>query len=289
MNKIEIASPKPGYRSQSQDRSAEADAAYYYFLRQKPLEERIGMTQRLIRMAKRLTIASVQRQYPDHPPMAIKLKAARQVLGERYGVSLPFIPGGALDNWQEQDSITLTQGLHQLFGALGIPYYLGGGLAAAIWGEPRVTQDANIVLQFPIKQLDLLVSRLSSAGFYCPPGGVEEIRMGMSNTLSVTQMQTVDSADLIKMPEDDPFERSQMDRRILVEDLGAPFWVCTAEDIILQKLLWSRNSQSQEQWRHILGVLKGQAQALDYGYLTDWAERIGQSQRLTQAFLEAGL
>jgi hypothetical protein len=88
---------------------------------------------------------------------------------------------------------------------------------------------------------------------------------------------------------DEPFERSQMSRRRLIEDLGDPFWVCTAEDIILQKLLWSRRSRSEKQWRQILGVLKAQAAVPNYEYLGDWADRLNQAERLTQAFLEAGL
>lgn len=279
--------PRPtGYRSQSEDTSVEADAAYYYFLRQKPLATRIAMTQALIRMAKQLAIVSVQRQYPNDVTLAVQLRAARRILADKYMPT--FIPGGTLMEWQQQDSLTLTQRLHQRFEQIGIAYYLGGGLAAAIWGEPRVTQDADIIFQFQPEQLNLLVAALEADGFYCPPGGVEEVRLGVGKTISITHTQTVDNADLIVMSSE-PFEQSQMSRRIRIDDLGAPFWVCTAEDIILQKLLWSRRSRSEKQWRQVLGVLKAQSDCLDYGYLSEWADRLEQTDRLTQAFLEAGL
>ncbi|QYO67815.1 hypothetical protein [Leptolyngbya sp. 7M] len=281
-----IPQPKAGYRPQAEDTSVEADVAYYYFLRQKPLTERIKLTQNLMRMAKHLAIASVQRQYPNDSIQAVQLRASHRILADKY--TSAFIPGGTLVEWQQQDALTLTQRLHPQFEKLGIAYYLGGGLAAAIWGEPRVTQDADIIVQFQSDQLDRLISTLEAEGFYCPPADVEEVRLGVGKTISITHTQTLDNADLIAMS-DEPFERSQMSRRMLIEDLGAPFWVCTAEDIILQKLLWSQRSRSEQQWRQVLGILKAQATVLDYDYLSRWADQIGQVERLTQAFLEAGI
>jgi hypothetical protein len=282
----QIPQPKVGYRPQADDTSVEADAAYYFFLRRKTLTERIKMTQNLNRMAKQLAIASVQRQYPTDSVQAIQLRASHRILAEKYTPA--FMPGGTLVEWQQQDALTLTQRLHQQLEQLGIAYYLGRGLAAAIWGEPRVTQDADIILQVQPEQLDGLISTLEAEGFYCPPAGVAEVRLGVGRTISITHTQTLNNADLIAMS-DEPFEHSQMHRRMLIEDLGAPFWVCTAEDIILQKLLWSRRSRSEKQWRQVLGVLKAQAEVLDYNYLADWAEQLDQSERLTQAFLEAGI
>jgi hypothetical protein len=56
-----------------------------------------------------------------------------------------------------------------VFESLSIPYYLGGGLAAAMWGEPRVTQDANLVLRFNPErrtaQIQSVISELEKSGF----------------------------------------------------------------------------------------------------------------------------
>jgi len=71
--------------------------------------------------------------------------------------------------WEQQDSITLTQQLHRTLESLQIPYYLGGGLAAAIWGEPRVTQDADLILSFSPedrdRQIIVLIAELEHIGF----------------------------------------------------------------------------------------------------------------------------
>ena len=69
------------------------------------------------------------------------------------------------------------------------------------------------------------------------------------------------------------------------------FEVYTAEDIILQKLVWynSANRISERQWLDILGVLKLQAGKLDQTYLSYWATQLSLSELLQQAQSEAGL
>ena len=67
--------------------------------------------------------------------------------------------------------------------------------------------------------------------------------------------------------------------------------MASAEDIILQKLIWYRlgNQVSDRQWRDVLGVMKVQADKLNFNYLRDWAERLNLSNLMEQALREAGL
>jgi hypothetical protein len=276
------------YESQADDRSVAADVAHFQFLRQQTLSERIRLTQAMTRRTRSLAIAAIKRQYPAlQRPDAERILVAKAILQEKYTDA--FISGGRMEDWQQQDSMTLTQQLHGILEGLGIGYYLGGGLAAAVWGEPRVTTDADIVLQLAASspQLDLLITTLEGLSFYCPPAAVEEVKAGTQKTISVTHQLTTNNADLI-VPNTDPFERSQMARRLKITDIGLPFWVCTAEDIILQKLVWSRRSRSEKQWRQVLGVLKVQ-QSLDFEYLDEWAEQLKLSDRLRQAYEAVGL
>ncbi|MBC6423596.1 MAG: hypothetical protein GDA43_21045 [Hormoscilla sp. SP5CHS1] len=67
-------------------------------------------------------------------------------------------------------------------------------------------------------------------------------------------------------------------------------WLASAEDIILQKLIWYRmgNRVSDRQWRDILGVLKVQGKSLDFD-LADWAKMLELEEMMTQALRSAGL
>jgi hypothetical protein len=66
-------------------------------------------------------------------------------------------------------------------------------------------------------------------------------------------------------------------------------WICSREDIVLQKLLWRQSCQSEKQWRDVLGVLKVQCHNLDYGYLAAWADYLGVLDALNQALTQAGV
>ncbi len=65
--------------------------------------------------------------------------------------------------------------------------------------------------------------------------------------------------------------------------------LASPKDIILNKLQWRNSSQSDQQWRDILGILKIQEELLDFNYLNDWSHRLGCIQDLQQARTEAGL
>ncbi len=68
-------------------------------------------------------------------------------------------------------------------------------------------------------------------------------------------------------------------------------WLPSAEDIILQKLIWYRmgGGVSDRQWRDVLGVLKVQADRLDFNYLTHCAQTLMLLDLMAQALRQAGL
>ena len=71
---------------------------------------------------------------------------------------------------------------------------------------------------------------------------------------------------------------------------GIPgFWIASAEDTILQKLRWGKGSKSEKQWRDALGIIKLQAETLDYGYLTEWAENLDLVADLSEVLTQAGI
>ncbi len=77
-------------------------------------------------------------------------------------------------------------------------------------------------------------------------------------------------------------------------ELGEPpraVWVCTAEDILVQKLDWysKGNCVSDRQWGDLQGVLKVQGDRLDLTYIRRWAAVLGVGELAEEALSEAGL
>jgi hypothetical protein len=60
---------------------------------------------------------------------------------------------------------------------------------------------------------------------------------------------------------------------------GATVWVVAPEDLILSKLVWAKNSQSELQLRDVRRLLHA-IPGLDRNYLDYWAKKLGISDLL---------
>ncbi|MGF1603800.1 MAG: hypothetical protein ACFCU8_17600 [Thermosynechococcaceae cyanobacterium] len=242
------------------------------------------MSASLTKNARLLCLCGLRHTRASLSPPEFAQTLAQAFLGE----DLPphFIPAGNELTWS-RGSISLALQLQAVLTELTISHYITGGVAAATYGEPRTTRDLDMVISLPLAQLDRLVQRLESEGFYVP--GVEDIRSGRLKTLSITHQETIARADLM-VSGASSFDQEQFTRRLAVEIPGqGTLYLVSPEDLILNKLLWGSVSQSEKQWRDVVGILKVQQQDLDLGYLTGQAERLQLSAPLTQAMTEAGL
>jgi len=97
----------------------------------------------------------------------------------------------------------------------------------------------------------------------------------------------------IFVPQDTPFARENMRRRIAIEvpEIGRTLYICAPEDIVLHKLLWyaAGSGVSDRQWYDLQGVLRLQAHGLDLAYIQPWATVLGVGTLLHRALDEAGL
>ncbi|MGB3616404.1 MAG: hypothetical protein WBA10_21610 [Elainellaceae cyanobacterium] len=274
----------PGYRSQAEDTGIETDLLCFYLLRQKTVAERLQLGAQLMRSARQFSISCFQQRFSALSPRQFARKLAEAWLQDYCPPD--YVPGGDTVSWI-QDSIQLAAELHRLFEAQGIAYYVTGGVAAIAYGESRTTQDLDVVLAIARDDVPVLAAALEAAGFYVP--GVEDVVTGRLGTLQVTQIDTISRADLM-IAEDAPYEQLKFQRRqaySLPDKTG--IYLASPEDLVVNKLRWGKGSQSQKQWRDVLGILKAQQENLDYDYMHRWAAELEVSAMLEQATLEAGV
>lgn len=72
----------------------------------------------------------------------------------------------------------------------------------------------------------------------------------------------------------------QFSRRQQKELLGTKIYIISREDLILAKLLWSRESTSKMQENDIKNLMTLLSKELDYPYLEKWAQSLGFLERL---------
>jgi hypothetical protein len=274
---------KPGYRPQAEDTSIEADVLEFSLLRSRTPIQRYKMAIALMKRARQLSLQSLKQRFPHLTETAFARKIARAWLQENCPVD--FVPGNNQTMWI-QDPLEIAFLLHDLFESIQVDYFITGGAAAILYGEPRTTRDLDVVIAIQPDRLDEAIACLERSGFYV--AGIEDVKTGHLNVLQVIHTDTIARADLM-LSENTPFDLMQLERRqaISIEE-GSILYYASPKDVVLSKLQWRQQSQSEKQWRDILGILKVQLELLERDYLQDWATRLGVISELRIGSLEAG-
>ncbi|PSB00368.1 hypothetical protein [Merismopedia glauca] len=278
--KIPHLVPPTGYRPQSSDTNLSADLLDFHLLQQLKPSARLALAVSLIQSSRRLSLQCLRRQESHLAEPLFAQHLARVWLQSDCPVN--YIPTGSEMTWI-QDSIGLATILSRIFQSLDVPYYVTGGVAAIAYGEPRTTRDLDVVLSIAPDQIDQLLQTLETAGFYVP----EDLDRG--GLLQVIHQETISRADLI-VADNSEYEQVKFQRRRLVPWTdGTEIYLAAPEDIIISKLIWRSQSQSDKQWRDVLGIVKTQREALDFEYLYHWAFQFDLASVWQQATVEAGV
>lgn len=181
---------------------------------------------------------------------------------------------------QNPEMTTLRKVIQRLDGA-GIPYMLTGSMALNFYGQPRATNDFDIVIEIQQSNVDQIVG-LFQGEFYISASAVEEAisRPGLFNMID---NETIFKVDMI-VKKKDPYARVQFDRRLIKKFDGLKMYVIAPEDLILAKLEWSKESLSEMQERDIKNLLRLLKDTLDSTYLKKWATQLGCLERFHKIY-----
>jgi hypothetical protein len=175
--------------------------------------------------------------------------------------------------------------------ALDIRYMVGGSVASSIHGEPRATDDVDLVVRMTSEQADPLVRRLAPVFFI----QIEAVREAVTErgSFNLIHLESMQKADIFVLSGEE-FPRQALERSapvVIQRGTGASLVVPSPEDVVLQKLVWFRKGgeASDRQWRDVLGVLKTQSGRLDRSHLDVWARKLGIEDLFERAMGQAGL
>lgn len=167
---------------------------------------------------------------------------------------------------------------------LGFRYLVTGSVVTIFFGEPRFTNDIDVVLDLPADCITEFCSAFSTAEFYLSEDAVRQAvkQHGQFNLIHPESGLKVD----FMIPEDSAFNRSRFARATRVrfaEDCDATF--ASVEDVIIKKMEYYRQGRSEKHLRDIAAVLKISGQQIDRSYISDWASELGLSS-IWQAVLD---
>lgn len=169
---------------------------------------------------------------------------------------------------------------------LKIPYVITGGFAVSVWGKPRYTADIDIVVEMIEKNIKPLVKKLMAVdkNIYAPEDMIREALIHKSE-FNFIHPNTGIKVDFFVM-DNSPYNKLTIERAVLRDMYGTKAFFVSPEDLILSKLIWSKDSYSQKQLEDIKTVLRNTKIKLDFKYLKAWAEKHGTENTLNQLIKE---
>jgi hypothetical protein len=155
-----------------------------------------------------------------------------------------------------------------LLNELQIPYMLVGGIALNYYSVPRLTHDADILIEMKPEHAQMLADRLKPA-YHVDSDSVREA-IESRREFNLIHLETGFKVDLWVL-EDTKFDRLRFSRRVSGQVFGRNVFLSTPEDLILVKLVWFKESDSQKHYLDALGLYRAQGDTLQRNYLRDQA------------------
>jgi hypothetical protein len=167
---------------------------------------------------------------------------------------------------------------------VGGAYFVGGSLASSFQGEPRATNDVDIVVEMPLGRVREFIQALGP-DFEVD---VDSLRTALldGSSCNIFFLPFLTKVDLFGLGSG-PYDEVEFSRRrpVVVREPDVLLVLKSAEDTVLRKLWWFKQGgeQSDRQWRDVVQVLKVGAATMDSVYLDRWAPTLGVAALLQRA------
>lgn len=163
---------------------------------------------------------------------------------------------------------------------LDVPYMIVGSYSSNFYGIPRSTKDADLVFEFTSSNLKRIDERL--------PAGLRFENQGSFEMVTATRKELllIEGSDFqieLFHLSDDEFDQCRFQRRVKAElPGGVSVWMPTPEDVIVQKLRWSKGGGRSKDFDDVVSVLRFQHD-LDFDHIGHWCGKHGTMERLREA------
>jgi hypothetical protein len=149
-----------------------------------------------------------------------------------------------------------------------VPYMVIGGIANAVWGQPRYTHDVGLKVALGEASIAEFAALLSEQFRFRYPDGVAFAQRTYVLMIQVTEETPASLAAAFL-----PYEIEAIARATPTDVGEIVVPICTAEDLIVHKAI----SQREKDWMDIEGILIRQGDRLDQEYIRNWLDQFAQA------------
>lgn len=153
-----------------------------------------------------------------------------------------------------------------------IPFLVVGSYSSNVYGIPRSTKDADLVIELGGKSLLSLNDHFPESLHLDPQLRFESATGTTRNVITVDD--SAFSIELFRLSED-AHDQERFRRRVKAHVEGRDVWIPTAEDVVITKLRWAERLGRGKDIDDIRGVLALRQDRLDWKYIYHWTAEHG--------------
>ena len=184
---------------------------------------------------------------------------------------------------QCMDPVEIVARVLRALNDLHVPYMIVGSLSSNMYGEPRMTKDADVVVQLGDTPLSALLEKLGTDYQI-------DRQLGFETVTGTTRyhIRHVEDDFLVELFEltSDLHNQQRFERRRETTFGGVKTYVPTAEDVLVQKLRWYRRGKPPKDIQDAENVMEVQVGHLDLAYIRRWCDEHG-TRELFEELLKA--
>ena len=165
--------------------------------------------------------------------------------------------------------IQLLAEICQRLDAANLRYMLSGSVAMSAYTVARNTRDIDIVIQLDAKNVDEFLALFQTGYYLHEPSIREEIRQ--KRLFNLIHFESGLKIDFVVL-KDTPFRQAEFARRQQTDFLDVSVWVVSLDDLIISKIIWIQDYQSELQMRDIAQLLLNPT--VDRVYVQDWCQQL---------------
>jgi hypothetical protein len=157
---------------------------------------------------------------------------------------------------------------------ISIPYLVTGSVASMMYGEPRFTNDIDIVVRMSKGHIPRILKAFPSPEYYVAEYAVEQA-VAEKDMFNIIHPESGLKLDFIVSKETE-YSHIRFERARTIHP--AKGWTATfasPEDVIIKKMEFYHLGGSDKHLRDIAGILRVSGQEIDHAYVERWALKLG--------------
>ena len=162
-----------------------------------------------------------------------------------------------------------------------IPYRVVGSMASIVYGEPRFTNDVDVLVDMTEQHITAIEKEFPDPDFYL---STEAIRTAIRSRTQfyILHLPSGLKLDIIQRA-DSEFSKLDITHGQRLRSEGFyDAWFASPENVILMKLRYYREGGSDKHLRDVASMLVTQGNTIDRDYIDLWADKLGVDEQWRQ-------